>query len=498
MRRSKISQTAVVIMAGALGLTIALGLSMLCTQGRFAHAGLLVAGGAVAIGAICSLEVATIALLAVCFTDGLAKGLAPGPVSLLAKDLLLLIGLLRWVWVGLNSERWESLRLPLVLPAFLFIIYCAVEMFNTETASMLVALAGFRSWVIWIPVFVLSYEYLTTRQRLERLLVAVMVIALATGVYGIVQYNIGFGHLHALSPGFSYHERFEWEKGVRATSTLVHPGTFGSAMSLTAILCVGGVAFVRGKQWLKVLFVGTAAVCIVAMATSGSRAPLLGLMVGGLALLVLVRRPQFMFAAIVIGIGAISILNSFAGGAFERRYNPQMVNYSIAIRRAIGPFRSGLKLAMQRPLGVGVATGVGVGRGREVVEQPLWIGRGAGGMVESEYGRALKELGFPGAILFVWLLYVAVKGTASSYFQARTFAGRSLAAACIGVAVSTVTRLAVGSALYLVPSGPLFWLVYAVALRVPQIEAEEVAMPAMAASAIGSDQAVTDRQGPGW
>lgn len=473
MRRSKFSQAMVIAIAGAMALAAAVALSVLCTQGRIMYAGLIVAAAAVAIAAFCSLEVAVISLLVVCFTDGLAKGISPGPLSLLAKDFLLIIGLLRWVWVGLNSERWESVRLPLVLPAFLFIIYCVAEMFNTETANFLVALAGFRSWVIWIPLFVVSYEYLTTRRHIERLLTAIMVLALATGIYGIVQYDIGFGHLYRLSSGFDFYRRFSWGTGVRATSTLVHPGTFGDAMSLTAILCVGAVAYMRGKWWLKALFVGAAAVCIVGLATSGARAPLLGLVVGGLALLVLVRRPQLMLAVVVIAIGAVTILNNFAGGAFEARYNPRMVNYLIAIHRAAGPFVAGLNSAIQHPLGVGVATGIGVGRGRELVEQPLLVTGTAGGMVESEYGRALRELGFPGAILFVWLLYVAVKGTVSSYLQARTFAGRSLAAACVGITISTVTRLAVGSALYMVPSGPFFFLACAIGLRVLDVEAQE-------------------------
>ncbi len=490
MRRSKLSQAMVILVGGGLALGVALGLSLLCTQGQFVKAGLLVAGAAVTIAAFCSLEVALIALLAVCFFDGFAKSLVPGPVSVLAKDFLMIIGLLRWTWLGVTSQRWDALRVPLILPAFLFIVYCAAEMFNTETLNFLVALAGFRAWVIWIAVFVISYEYLTTRQQVERLLIAIMLIALASGIYGIVQYNIGFGHLHRLSPDFGFYTRFRWGEGVRATSTLVNPGAFGQAMSLSAIWCIGAVIFVRRKWWLQSLFILTAAVCLVGMSTSGARAPLLGLVVGGVSLLVLVRRPQFIVAATIVGIMAIVVLNHFAGGAFEARYNPRMVNYLIVTQRAVGPFLAALRQAAGQPLGVGVATGTGVGRGASLIQEPLWVKSTAGGMVESEYGRALRELGFPGAILFVWLLYRAAKGTVSAYLRCRTLAARSLTAACLGIAVSTMASLAVGSALYLVPSGPFFWLACALAMRIPQIESQEMAVPVKPDSAAGSESSL--------
>jgi len=496
MRRSRFSQPLVVAIAGTVAVAAAIGLSVLCTGGQFSRAGLIAVGLAVGIAAFCSLEVAVIALLIAAFTDGFAKGLAPGPVSVLAKDFLLMIGLLRWIWLGVTSQRWESLRLPVILPAFLFIVYCAAEMFNTETASMLVALAGFRSWVIWIPLLVVSYEYLTSRQRIERLLVILMAIAFATGIYGIVQYNIGFSHLYNLGPGFAFYREFSWGGGVRALSTLVQPGAFGDAMSLMAILCIGAVSFVRGKWWLKPLLVLTAAICLVAMTTSGSRAPLLGLVIGGISLLVLVRRPRFIIGAAAAGIIAIVVLNNVAGGAFEARYNPRMVNYLIVTRRAMGPFLKGLNEACERPLGVGVATGTGVGRGVKLIKGSLQVKRTAGIMVENEYGRALTELGFPGLFLFVWLLYAVVKGIIDSYLRCQTLAGRSLTAACLGIAVSTAARLAVGSALYLVPSGPLFWLCAGLAQRIPQIEAAEMAQPAKSAAQDSTSELTTSRRTP--
>jgi len=471
MKRRRLPVTVLLVIAGVVGAGIAFLVAGPVLAGRTKELLFVIGGGVVLIAALSSLEVAMVGLMAISYVDGFLKGLVVSAASVFAKDIVLAIGLIRWLWLGLTRQQWEALRLPVILPAILFTLYCAAQMFNTETASPLVALAGLRSWVVWIPVLLIAYDYMTTRAHIERMLVTIVVLSLVTGIYAIVQYNLGFGHLHALSPGFDFYDRFGWGSGVRAVSTFVNPAALGDAMSLSAILCIGAVLYTRGKAWLKPLMIGTAAICLVALATSGSRAPLLGLVVGGLGLLLLLRQPRFLFAAAVIGILAVGVLNNYAGGAFEARYNPRMLGYRTVIGRAVVPMVGSIKLALANPLGVGVATGTGVGRGQLVVgRQAIVVKRTAGGMVENEYGRALHELGFPGFVLFLWLLYAAVKMTVSSFMRVRTVESRSLIAACLAVMLSSLARLAVGSAIYLVPGGPMFWLSGAMAVRTAEIE----------------------------
>jgi len=471
MRRRRLPPTMLLVIAGVVGAGIALLATGPVMAGRTKELLFILGGGVVIMAALSSLEVAMIGLMAIAYVDGFLKGLVVITATVFAKDIVLAVGLLRWLWLGLSRQRWEALRLPVILPAFLFTLYCAAEMFNTETASPLVALAGLRSWVVWIPVLIIAYEYMITRAHIERMLVAIVILSLGTGIYGIIQYNIGFGHLYALGPGFDFYDRFGWGSGVRAVSTFVGPGALGDAMSLSAIFCIGGVLYIRGKAWFKPLMIGTAAVCLVALATSGSRAPLLGLVVGGVGLLLLMRQPRFLFAAVVIGILAVAVLNNYAGGAFEARYNPQMLGYRTVVSRAVSPMSKAIRSGFKYPLGVGVATGTGVGRGQLVVGgEAMAVKRTAGGMVENEYGRALRELGFPGLALFLWLLYGTVRMSVSSFMRAHTVESRSLIAACLAIIISTVARLAVGSAIYMVPSGPMFWLAAAMSVRVVDVE----------------------------
>ena len=474
MRRRRLPFMALLVIAGVVGAGIAFLVAGPVLAGRTKELLFVIGGGVGLIAALSSLEVAMIGLVVICYVDGFLKGLVVSAASVFAKDIVLAIGIIRWLWLGLTRQRWEALHLPVILPAILFTLYCTAQMFNTETASPLVALAGLRSWVVWIPVLIIAYDYMTTRAHIERMLLTIVLLSLVTGIYAIVQYNLGFGHLYALGSGFDFYDRFTWGSGVRAVSTFVGPGALGDAMSLSAIFCIGAVLYMRGKAWLKPLMISTAAICLVALATSGSRAPLLGLVVGGLGLLLLLRQPRFLFAAAVVGILAVGVLNNYAGGAFEARYNPRMLGYRTVIGRAAVPMIGSIKSALSNPLGVGVATGTGVGRGQLVVGgQPLVVKRTVGGMVENEYGRALHELGFPGFALFLWLLYAAVKMTVSSFMRVRTVESRSLIAACLAVMLSSLARLAVGSAIYLVPGGPMFWLAAAMAVRSADLEVAE-------------------------
>ncbi len=471
MRQRRMSVTLLLVIAGVMGAGIAFVATGPLLAGRTKELLYAIGAGVGLIAVLSSLEVAMIGLMAVSYVDGFLKGLVISAATVFTKDIVLAIGLIHWLWLGLTRQRWEALRLPVILPAFLFILYCVAQMFNTETASPLVALAGLRSWVIWIPVLIVAYEYMTTRAHIERMLVTIVILSLGTGIYAIVQYNIGFGHLTALSSGFEFYDRFGWGSGVRAVSTFVGPGALGDAMSLSAIFCIGAILYTRGKAWLKPLMVVTASVCLVALATSGSRAPLLGLVVGGLGLLVLLRQPRFLVTAVVVSILAVAVLNNYAGGAFEARYNPRMLTYRTVVGRAAGPMLGSIRLALKRPLGAGVATGTGVGRGRFVVgRQAIVIKRTAGVMVENEYGRALHELGFPGLALLLWLFYGVAKIAVSGLLRVRTMESRSLIAACLAVMLSSFARLAVGSAIYLVPGGPMFWLAGAIAQRTVDIE----------------------------
>jgi len=179
MRRRRLPFTVLVVIAGVLGAGIAFLVAGPMLAGHTKELLFVIAGGVGLVAALSSLEVAMIGLVTISYVDGFLKGLIVSPITVFAKDIVLAAGLIRWFWLGLTRQRWEALRLPVILPA---------------------------------------------RAHIERMLVTIVLLSLVTGIYAIVQYNIGFEHLYALSPGFSFYNRFTWGSGVRAVATFVAPG----------------------------------------------------------------------------------------------------------------------------------------------------------------------------------------------------------------------------------------------------------------------------------
>jgi len=242
-------------------------------------------------------------------------------------------------------------------------------------------------------------------------------------------------------------------------------------MSLVAIVALASAAYFRKSLW-KALAILTSATCLVGLATSASRAPLLGLLVGGVGILILVRKPSLLLAAALIALLGVWQLDRFAGGAFERRYNEVYLNAPTIAGRALYPFSQGLTAALDHPFGLGVATGVGIGRAGYLLSGSEIAAESAGGL-ENEYGRALRELGLPGTLLFLWMLGLVIQAGFVAYRRCRTSQYRMMAGACVGVTLSVLAQLLVGSALYVAPGGLIFWLFYAIALRLPDLEAAD-------------------------
>lgn len=470
--RTNDSQTTTLLVASTITVSLAVGIGLLMTQ----HSPLLAVVGMVAaagtFAALASTEAALYALIAVSCFDGLIKGMQPGLASMLLKDVFLVVALLHWAWDGMNRQPRVSLGHPVALPAVLFMSYCAAQMFNTETMSWTLAIAGLRSWIIWIPVFFIAYDTIRTRRQFERLMMFVAFISAGTGVYIIVQHQIGFSHLYAISPTFGFYTKFEHGVALRAPGTYVHPGTAGSAMSFAATVCAGVGLAARAFSPTQLLLLASAPVCLIATAATGSRAPVVGAAFGLFVFLLMTRRARLgLGLALVLLIGAWQA-EHFVGSMMSVRYSQRLLNPRVIWGRAVGPFTKAFELLSQYPLGTGVASGAGSGRALRYMDEPLYVKDHAAVFIENELGRAMKELGLPGVLLLMWLLYRALRGGLVGW-RLSTGRDRWLAGGLMAGALNLSVQLMVGSALYLAPGGSYFWLACALASRIPDYEAQD-------------------------
>lgn len=461
-----------VLVAGTVTVSLAVGIGLLMTHHSplVALVGMVAAAGTFA--ALASTEAALYALIAVACFDGLIKGMQPGMASMVLKDVFLAVALAHWAWDGMNRRPRVSLGHPVALPAVLFVAYCFAQMFNTETMSWTLAIAGLRSWIIWIPVFFIAYDTIRTRRQFERLMMFVAFISAGTGIYIIVQHQIGFAHLYAVSPHFGFYTRFEHGVALRAPGTYVHPGTAGSAMSFAATVCAGVGLAARAFSPTQLLLLASAPVCLIATAATGSRAPLVGAIFGLLAFLLMTRRPRLWLGLAAVIFIAAWQSEHFVGRMMSVRYSQSRLNPGVIWGRAVGPFTKGFDLLSRYPLGTGVASGAGSGRALRYMDEPVYVKDHAAVFIENELGRAMKELGLPGFLLLVWLLYRALRGGIVGW-RLSTGRDRWLAGGLMAGAVNMAIQLMVGSALYLAPGGIYFWMACALASRMPDYEAQE-------------------------
>ena len=171
MRRSAVDQASVLVVAAAVAAALATAMALMMAYNKPFYA---VAGAVSAIGIVLAMSSNVAALCLLITTaclDGLIKGLFPGMLSILAKDILIGWMVLRWMWEGLTGAPRLSLAHPMALPSFLFVMYCTAQMFNSETGSYLVALAGLRGWIGSLVVFFVAYDALVT-SRLASLVLA--------------------------------------------------------------------------------------------------------------------------------------------------------------------------------------------------------------------------------------------------------------------------------------------------------------------------------------
>lgn len=427
-----------------------------------------------------SIEFGLLALIFVASVDGFLKGLSPGWHTQLLKDYLLGICILRWGWLSVLGHRRRSVTTRVGWAVALFALWCVVELFNARNFSFLMAMAGFRVWVIWLPIFFLAYDALRTRRQVERFVLFVTGLMLPLSIYALVQYEIGLDHLYALGEGFDVYLKSQYateayQIELRPPSTMVSTHSFASAAAMALCLGIGGLGYFRQQVRLTLPMVASLVVMGVALLMTAVRNAYGSAFAGVLVILGLIRRPDLILAVVLIGAVAAWQVDSLTGGNAFARLNTIVTDPTYTRMRIVGPWKTALYWANRHPLGGGISSGVGVGR---VLEEDV-LGRTYAPefhtpWAENDYARALIELGLPGLILFVAMLVMCIVEVFRGYRKAREPRDRWLIAGILAAVVSMVLRLSVGSALYGWPEGILFWCYVAIAIRLPEIEEEEV------------------------
>lgn len=466
---------AVIVSAGLFMVVMAKGLLSALSIGVFAI--LLIVSFA-------SVDAAFWSLILAALFEALYKGASASVFTLLVKDFFLAVMLLRLFWVSQRSRDFRWLHQPLTIPAAIFTIYCAALIFAPSTRSVLLAFAGFRAWILWMPVYFPVFAYFSNKAVITKFLLAVMLIQLPISLYGIIQGNIGYEHTKFI-PGFYQNTQFYGAEileptqsgsdagsrplmNVRACSIYTLPATLGSMAALTVLLSIGILAW-TSSQPLRLVALCTALAGAGALLASGSRAPMISLGAGLLVMTVMSRRRiAVLTGALVIIIGSVYVLKDLAGGGAVRL--EKRLSVAGSIHRTMAPLMLGIDQGFLHPFGNGIATGIGVGRvfsdaGLATAQGTRWI--------ENEYGRALMELGLVGAPLWLFMLLTIAWQCGRATWELGDRAEGALCVAMFSVMVSVFVQLSVGSALYGAQPGLYFWIFAAAIIRLREFASAE-------------------------
>lgn len=303
-------------------------------------------------------------------------GIKLNPASVLAL-LIIAIGVPHMV------ERWHQLRrAPSIRPYLLFAVWAAVGISVAPSTGN--AITEWLRLVSILVTYALVYLVCERADAIGRVLLAVVLSAVVPAAVGLTQVDRG----GAVVGDFN-----------RAAGTFLQPDGYGiylAVVILTAfVLAVAG----RGSRRL----VGAVVLLPLCAALIGSYTRTAWVMVAvGVLLIGLIRYRVVLLLGPVLVLLIVALVPA-TSSRFNDIRSPHATTYGPGNTFAwrVGLWRANLPRARDRPV-----TGLGLDA---IVDQSQDAVH-----VHSDYVRALVETGVPGFLLYVWLLGMAVAGSALS------------------------------------------------------------------------------------
>lgn len=225
----------------------------------------------------------------------------PDKLTIVRSIAVLLAGiwLVRFIdqqgWKDLNRLRWKSetaiWRVPFTLPVFLLVVtYLISTVFSvvprTSWAGSYQRLQGTYTTLSYIVLFALAVQTFRRREQVNRLVTTVIVTSIPISLYGLLQH---YG-LDPLPWGGNVQRRIAGHMG----NAIFIAAYLIMAVPLTVVRIVDAFTNILNDEELSYadvvrssVYIFTVAIQLVAIYWSGSRGPMMGLLVGMFALVLI-------------------------------------------------------------------------------------------------------------------------------------------------------------------------------------------------------------------
>lgn len=410
----------------------------------------------------------------------LTLGFFLGPLKLIgvswfaysAVDGVALLVLLLVLGGRLAAKRPLIAASGLSRPIVFLAVLCALELANPQ-APFIRSVLGLRSWLLYPALYFVGLYRFNSISQLRRLYALLLALGFVTAVYGVFQWKAGPQAFATWSDQYGRYASIMWSmeggKIFRAFSTFVLPNVFGENMSFLMLLAFAVAASNRaGWRWRVLAWLCFGAMA-VGIAASGSREPVVHLLLAATAGILLLgrARERLRLASTVtlLAATAVALVVSWVGPLVAPRFatifDPQSFFW-----KWFGPFRGGLSVASAHPFGMGMGYTAGV---PQLISNPV-LKELPTASFDSGYGAAAAELGYLGLALFTYLaLKVGIEGL-RSWWQLRPGALKEL---LVGPALLACTYPVVSVVLppqAILPGSIYFWVLMGVLIKAPAIQ----------------------------
>lgn len=432
---------------------------------------LLMAGAAMAlvvlIAVLTDLLIGVNVMLVAIFMLGFVGKYTDAPIGTALDGLLgvLLLGLLGRVVSRRDlSFAWH----PLSLLVLGWIYYNLLQVLNPWALSKMAWVYTVRTVALLLALYFIACYALSSYRRIVLTIKVILGLGFLSALYGLKQEYIGFSPTE-LAWVAADEERFQlifqWSR-LRIFSFFSDPTTYGILM---AYLCMFAIVLATGpfKIWKRLSLVLIAISMLIAMALAGSRTPVVMIPLGLLYYVIITLRKETILAF---------VLFLMAGTAFVMKSTNSAVIYRIQ-----SAFRSDSKDTLRvrlenqkkiqpfiqtHPFGAGLGS---TGYWGKRFTPDSWLASFAH---DSLYVRLAVETGWVGLLLYMALLFVALRYSIYYYFRTKAPPVRNF---YLGISV-VLFMLIVASypqeAITLPPTSLVFYVLLAIVVRLKDFDEE--------------------------
>ena len=419
----------------------------------------------VVVACIFQLEFGLIVMISAGFMIGLVSKYTGAPIGTALDGLLYAMSF--GVIVKLGRERdFSAFKNPIGFFILLWIWYNILQVLNPGAGSRMAWVYTVRSMALMLVLFYVASYGLNSLAKVKLVIKVIVGWAFVSALYSLKQEWIGFSNaelawLYADEKRFQL--IFQWNR-LRVFSLFSDPTTFGILMGYMGVFC--GILATGPFKLSKRIWLGIAAgSMILGMAYAGSRTPFVMVPIGIVFYTIMTFKRQTLIALGIFAVlGTGMVLKSTSNAVIWRiqsAFKPS-TDASVQVRldnqALIQPY------IQQHPLGAGLGS---TGMWGERFTPNSWL---AGFAHDSLYVRIGVETGYIGLLIYMAMLFVAMRTGFYYYFRCKDPTIKILYCAITTAVILLALASYPQEAITLLPTSIVFYIFLAMLVRLKDFD----------------------------